>query len=74
MTRPKSLRRVTVKEVLANGDQRCEVLWPAGTEGIDSPVKDWRQVRDVDFTIDSVTGEAILSFTRKNARKVRRQT
>ena len=59
--------KVMVKEVFANGDQRCEARWPSGAEGVVSPVKDWRQVRDIDFQIDSVTGEAVLSFTRNNA-------
>jgi hypothetical protein len=54
-----------VKEVLASGEERGEVRWPCGAEHIDSPVKDWRHVRDVDFKIDSVTGEAVFSFTRK---------
>jgi hypothetical protein len=45
-----------------------------GAERIDPPVKDWRQVRDVDVDIDSATGEFVLSFTRKNAARVRRST
>jgi hypothetical protein len=29
--------KVWVREVFANGDERCEVPWPAGAEGVDSP-------------------------------------
>ncbi len=61
--------KVIVREVLANGDERCEVRWPSGADPIDSPVTDWRHVRDVNFQIDPVTGEAVLSFTRNNARR-----
>jgi hypothetical protein len=56
------------------GFASCEVRWPLGAERIDSPVKDWRKVRDVDFAIDSVAGDAVLSFTRKNAGRARRST
>jgi hypothetical protein len=63
---------VDVKEILATAEERCEVRWRVGTERIDPPVKDWREVRDVDFDIDSTTGELVLSFTRKNAAMVRR--
>jgi hypothetical protein len=58
--------KVRVREVLANGDERCEVCRPSGADLIDSPVTDWRHVRDVNFQIDPVTGEAVLSFTRNN--------
>jgi hypothetical protein len=57
---------VQVIEVLANGDERFEVRWPPAADQI--PLKDWRQVRDVNFEIDTVTGEAVLSFTRNNTR------
>ena len=65
--------RLRVKEVLANGDQRCEVRWPPGVEKVESPVKDWRLVRDVNLEISSVTGEAVLSFTRSNGGRLRRR-
>ena len=63
-----------VREVFANGDQRCEVRWAPGAEPIDSPVVgDWRQVRDVNLVeIDPLTGESVFSFTRKNPGRVRR--
>jgi hypothetical protein len=55
--------KVWVREVFANGDERCEVRWPAGAEGVDYPVDDWRHVRDVDLSIDPVAalllGEAV---------------
>jgi hypothetical protein len=57
--------KVWVREVFANGDERCEVRWPPGVEGIDSPVDNWLQVRDVNLKIDPVTGEAVFSFTRR---------
>jgi hypothetical protein len=66
--------RIEVKELLANGEERCEVRWPTGVEMTDSPVSDWSQVRDVDLEIDSVTGDFVLSFTRKNAARARRWT
>jgi hypothetical protein len=69
MAKQRTPAKVIVREVLANGDQRCEVRWPLGAEKIESPVKDWRQVRDVDFEINSETGEAVLSFTRNNTRR-----
>jgi len=56
-----------VKEIFANGEERCEVRWPQCAERISSPVKDWQQVRDAKLNADSTTGEAVLSFTRKNA-------
>ena len=40
-----------------------------GADPIDSPVTDWRHVRDVNFQIDPVTEEAVLSFTRNNTRR-----
>ena len=57
----------TVIETFSNGDERCEARWPAGAERVESPVADWRQVRNVDLSIDAVTGETVLSFIRKNA-------
>ena len=65
--------KVWVVEIFDNGDERCEVRWPPGAEGVDSPVGDWRQVRDVDLSIDPVTGESVLSFTRNNAARTRRR-
>ena len=69
MAKQRTPAKVKVREVLANGEERCEVRWPPGADPIDSPVKDWRHVRNVDFQIDPVTEEAVLSFTRNNARK-----
>jgi hypothetical protein len=69
MAKLKTPAKVKVHEVLANGDERCEVRWPSHVDPINSPVKDWRDVRDVNFQIDPVTGEAVLSFTRNNTRK-----
>jgi hypothetical protein len=64
---------VRVLEVFDSGDERCEVRWPARAEGLDSPLDDWRHVRNVDLSIDPVTGEAVFSFTRKKpAGRVRR--
>jgi hypothetical protein len=57
--------KVRVLEVFDSGDERCEVRWPPGAEGVDSPVDNWLQVRDVELNIDPVTGEAVFSFTRK---------
>ena len=31
--------KVQVIEVFDNGDERCEVRWPARAEGVDSPLK-----------------------------------
>jgi len=56
--------KVWVREVLANGDERCEVRWPAGAERVDSHVDDWGHVRDVDVSIDPATRESVFSFTR----------
>ena len=63
--------KVWVREVFANGDERCEVRWPAGAEGVHSPVDDWLRVRDVDLSVDPVTGEAVFSFTRNSIRRAR---
>jgi hypothetical protein len=63
---------INVREILANGDERCEVRWPRGADAIDSRVKDWRQVRDVKFEVDERTGESLLSFARTNGGKRRR--
>jgi hypothetical protein len=65
--------KVRVVERFANGDERREARWRVGTEGVDSPVDDWRQVRDVDLTFDPVTGETVFSFTRSNARRTKRR-
>jgi hypothetical protein len=65
--------QVRVLEIFDSGDERCEVRWAPGAEGVDSPVDDWRQVRDVDLSVDPVTGEAVFSFTRTNPGRVRRR-
>jgi hypothetical protein len=57
--------KTRVIEVFDNGDERCEVRWPAGAKEVDSPLDDCRQVRNVDLNIDPVTGEAVFLFTRK---------
>jgi hypothetical protein len=57
--------KIRVIEVFDNGEERCEVRWPAGAKEVDSPLDDWRQVRNVDLNIDPMTGEAVFSFTRK---------
>jgi hypothetical protein len=55
--------KFTVREVFANGDE-CELRWPLhGNMKLDSHVKDWRNVRGVNFEIDPTTSEAVLSFT-----------
>ena len=51
-----------------------QLRWPLAVEMIDSPVKDWRQARDLDLSIDPVTEEFVLSFTRRNAARIRRST
>jgi len=63
--------RLSVKQVLANGDERCELRWPPAVDPIYSAVKDWSLVRDARFEVDPATGEAVLSFTRRGAAKVR---
>jgi hypothetical protein len=65
--------KVLVREMFDNGDERCEVRWPPGSDGVDSPVDDWRQVRDVDLCIDPVTSEAVFSFTRNSIGRARRR-
>jgi hypothetical protein len=77
MAKARSVAKIKfrVREVFANGDERCELRWPAhGEMQLDAHVKDWREVRGVDFEIDSTTGEAVLSFTRSvgNSRRLRR--
>jgi hypothetical protein len=77
MAKPRSDARMKfrVREVFANGDERCELRWPAQSEmRLDAHVKDWRAVRGVEFEIDSTTGEAVLSFTRSagNSGRLRR--
>jgi len=52
MAKQRTPAKVKVREVLANGDERREVRWPPGADPIDSPVKDWRHVRNIDFRID----------------------
>jgi hypothetical protein len=67
--------KFTVREVFANGDERCELRWPLhGNMKLESHVKDWREVRGVNFDIDLTTSEAVLSFTRSsgNSGKLRR--
>ena len=64
-----------VREVFANGDERCELRWPLnGNMKLDAHVKDWKQVRGVNFEIDATTSEAVLSFTRSagNSGRLRR--
>ena len=60
----------TVKAVFANRDERCEVRWPVGADGTDFPIDDWRQVHNIDFNVDPVMGDEVLSVTRKNSRKL----
>jgi hypothetical protein len=79
MAKPKSAAKMKfrIREAFANGDERCELRWPAdGNMRLDSHVKDWREVRGVNFEIDSATGEAVLSFTRSagNSGRLRRPT
>jgi len=74
MSKPKSSVRMkfTVREVFANGDERCELRWPLhGEMKLDSHVKDWRDVRGVNFEIDPTTSEAVLSFTRSSGNSAR---
>ena len=63
-----TMPKVWVREIFANGDERCEVRWPAGAEGVDSPVDNWLQVRDVDLNFDPVTGEAVFLIHAEEAR------
>jgi hypothetical protein len=37
-------------------EMNAAIRWPAGAEGVDSPVDNWLQVRDVDLSVDPVTG------------------
>jgi hypothetical protein len=59
---------------LADFMSEQQLRWPLAVEMIDSPVKDWRQVRDLDLSIDPVMEEFVLSFTRRNAARIRRST
>src|SRR5262249_45836293 len=64
MSKPTKIK-FKVREVFANGDEPCELRWPLhGTMRLDSHVKDWKQVRGVNFEIDAATSEAALSFRR----------
>jgi hypothetical protein len=62
--KPAAEMKFRVREVFANGDERCELRWPLDADmRLDSRVN-WRAVKGVNFEIDSTTGEAVLSFTR----------
>jgi hypothetical protein len=65
----RTTRKVWVREVFANGDERCEARWPAGAEGV---VSDWRHVHDVDLSVDPVT-ERLCSRSRELAGRARRR-
>jgi hypothetical protein len=72
MASPKTMSmRIEVKEVFANGDERCELR--LGTTEFDSVVN-WKAVRNLDVATDEVTGETVLSFTRStgNSGRLRR--
>jgi hypothetical protein len=57
--------RFEVKEVLGNGAERCELRWPLGEHfEVEDYIGDWRRVRNVDFSTNQATGEAVLSFIR----------
>jgi hypothetical protein len=76
MSKPAKIK-FKVREVFANGDERCELRWPLhGNLKLDSHLKDWRQVRGVNFEIDATTFEAVLSFTRSagNSGRLRRSS
>jgi hypothetical protein len=67
MAKPAKIK-FKVREVFANGDERCELRWPLhGNLRLGSHVKDWKEVRGVDFEIDTTTSEAVLTFTRSTA-------
>jgi hypothetical protein len=47
-------------------DGTSKLRWPADEHfNLEAYFRVWRQVRDVDFSIDQSTGEAVLLFTRK---------
>jgi hypothetical protein len=74
MSKPAKIK-FKVREVFANGDERCELRWPLhGDMRLDAHVKDWKQIRGVNFEIDAMTSEAVLSFTRSagNSGRLRR--
>jgi hypothetical protein len=74
MSKPAKIK-FKVREVFANGDERCELRWPLhGNMRLDSHMKDRKQVRGVNFEIDATTSEAVLSFTRSagNSGRLRR--
>ena len=74
MSKPARIK-FKVREVFANGDERCELRWPLhGDMRLNSHVKDWEQVRGVNFEVDPTTAEAVLSFTRSagNSGRLRR--
>jgi hypothetical protein len=76
MSKPAKIK-FKVREVFANGDERCELRWPLhGNMRLDSHVKDWKQVRGVNFEIDAATSEAVLSYTRSagNSGRLRRSS
>jgi hypothetical protein len=63
-----------VKEVFANGEERCEVRWGLKSERIDMPVTDWRLVSNVDLEIDPVTGRPCFLFHPEKRGRFRRFT
>jgi hypothetical protein len=74
MSKPVKIK-FKVREVFANGDERCELRWPLhGNMKLDSHVQDWKHVRGVNFEIDATSAEAVLSFTRStgNSSRLRR--
>src|SRR5262245_18948792 len=64
MASKKGSVKLSIKDLCAHGDERCELRWALAAYPVYSAVKDWSLVRDVTFEMDSTTGDAVLSFTR----------